>query len=174
MKYGFRLAVLCACAATACFASACTKKIDGSSMDKFYLSSSEVMGALADDKQKEFSNGLELILFFAQDTNVAIAELNGKTADEVFSRIQELRDKLPTLDASRREKYASSLSDVLKSVHNDGTRQILQSNMVRYGFFPWNNRNMNSIRTLDGKNAFEINKAINDIRKDEDPTQIKK
>jgi len=174
MNHGFKLAALCLCAVALCFASACTKKIDGTSMDKFYVSSSEVMAALSESEQKEFSDGLELILFFAQDTNAAIAEMNGKTADEVFAQIQELRDKLPTIDASRREKYASSLSDVLKSIRSDGTRQILQSYMVRYGFFPWNNKNMNNIRTLDGKNAFEINKAIDDIRKDEDPTQINK
>ena len=173
MNYGFKLAALCACIAALCLTSACTKKIDGSSMDKFYVSSSEVMGSLSGEEQQEFAMGLELIMFFAQDTNAAIAEMNGKNADEIFNQIQELRDKMPRIDASRRKKYASSLSDVLKSISNEGTRQVLQSAMVRYGFFPWNTRNMNNIRSLDGKNAFEINKAIDDIRKDEDPTQIK-
>ena len=174
MNYWFKLAALCICTVALCLTSACTKKIDGSSMDKFYLSSSEVMSSLSREEQMEFANGLELIMFFAQDANTAIAELNGKSAEEVFAQIQDLRDAMPTIDASRKEKYASSLSDVLKSIRNDGTRQVLQSSMVRYGFFPWNTKNMNNIRSLDGKNAFEINKAIDDIRKDEDPTQLNK
>ena len=171
MNYWFKLAAVCASLVALCLTSACTKKIDGSSMDKFYLSSSEVMKTLSDDDQMEFANGLELLLFFAQDTNTAIADLNGKTAEEVLARIQEMHATLPTIDASRREKYASSLSDVLKSIKNERTRQVLQSSMVQYGFFPWNTKNSANIRSIEGKNAFEISKAIEDIRKDEDPTK---
>lgn len=171
MNYWSKLAAVCASLVALCLTSACTKKIDGSSMDKFYLSSSEVMQSLPGDDQMEFANGLELLLFFAQDTNAAIADLNGKTAEEVLAQIQDLRSTLPTIDASRREKYASSLSDVLKSIRNERSRQVLQSSMVRYGFFPWNTKNSANIRSIDGKNAFEISKTIDDIRKDEDPTK---
>ena len=48
----------------------------------------------------------------------------------------------------------------------------LLSQMGKYGFNPWNNRNMTNIRTIDGMNAFEISKAISEIRKSEDPTKI--
>lgn len=165
-------AVLCVLAL--CFISGCTKKIDGSSMEKYYLSSAEVLKTVSGDRQDEFANGLEMILFFAPDTSDALAELDGKTADQVFELIQDYRDGKPTIDASRREKYASSLSDVLKSIPSDSARDMLKSRLVTYGFFPWNAKNESNIRTLEGKNAFEISKVIADIRRDEDPTKMSK
>ena len=156
-----------------CLVSGCTKKIDGSSMAKYYISSAEVMKTISgEDRQLEFANGLELILFFAADPSDALAELDGKTADQVFEIIQQYRDSKPTIDASRREKYASSLSDVLKSIPTDSTRDILKDRLVKYGFFPWNSKNEAKIRSLEGKNAFEINSVISDIRRDEDPTKM--
>ena len=170
MKH-LNLAILCLL--TLCFTSACTKKIDGSSMDKFYLSSSAIMKTIpGEEKQMEFANGLELILFFAPTPEEAISDLNGKNADEIFARIQKLRDEMPRIDASRRERYASSLSDVMKSIPNDNSRQALQNYLVRYGFFPWNAKNEANIHSLDEKNAFEFNKVISDIRRTEDPTKI--
>ena len=153
--------------------SGCTKKIDGSSMDKYYVSSAEVMKSISgEDRQLEFANGLELILFFAPDTSDALSELNGKTADEVFDIIEQYRDSKPVVDASRREKYTSSLSDVLKSIPTESSRNILKDQLVKYGFFPWNSKNESNIRSLDGKNAFEISRVIADIRRDEDPTKM--
>ena len=161
------------CFLAICLVSGCTKKIDGSSMDKYYVSSAEVMKTIqGEDRQLEFANGLELIMFFAPDSGDALAELNGKTADEVFELIQTCRDNKPTVDASRREKYASSLSEVLKSIPTDGARDILKSRLVTYGFFPWNSKNEAKIRSLEGKNAFEISKVIADLRRDEDPTKM--
>ena len=156
-----------------CLVSACTKKIDGSSMDKYYTSSAEVMKTISgEDRQLEFANGLELLMFFSPDASDALAELNGKNADQVFDIIEQCRDSKPVVDVSRREKYASSLSDVLKSVPTDDARDMLKDRLVKYGFFPWNAKNEAKIRTLEGKNAFEINKVILDLRKDEDPTKI--
>ncbi len=161
------------CFLAICLVSGCTKKIDGSSMDKYYVSSAEVMKTIqGEDRQLEFANGLELIMFFAPDSGDALAELNGKTADEVFELIQQCRDSKPTIDASRREKYVSSLSEVLKSIPTDGARDILKTRLVTYGFFPWNSKNEANIRSLEGKNAFDITKTIADIRKDEDPTKM--
>ena len=165
------LAALCVMAL--CLTSACTKKIDGSSMEKYYLSSGEVMKTISgEDRQMEFANGLDMILFYSTDAYEAVSQLNGLTAEEVFDRIQDIRDTKPRIDASRKERYTSSLSDVLKSVPNEGARQTLLSQMGKYGFNPWNNRNMTNIRSLDGLNAFEVSKKISDIRKDEDPTKM--
>ena len=156
-----------------CLVSGCTKKIDGSSMDKYYTSSAEVMKTISDEnRQLEFANGLELFMFFAPDTSDALSELNGKTADQVFDIIEQCRDSKPVVDASRREKYTSSLSDVLKSIPTDSSRDILKDQLVKYGFFPWNAKNEAKIRSIDGKNAFEISRVIADIRKDEDPTKM--
>ena len=165
------LAALCVMAL--CFTSACTKKIDGSSMEKYYLSSGEVMKTISgEDRQMEFANGLDMILFYSTDAYEAVSQLNGLTAEEVFDRIQDIRDTKPRIDASRKERYTSSLSDVLKSIPNEGTREVLLSQMTKYGFNPWNNRNMTNIRTIDGMNAFEISKKISDLRKNEDPTKM--
>ncbi len=49
---------------------------------------------------------------------------------------------------------------------------MLLTQMNRYGFNPWSTRNMTNIRSIDGMNAFEINKKISDLRKDEDPTKM--
>lgn len=165
------LAALCVMAL--CLTSACTKKIDGSSMEKYYLSSGEVMKTISgEDRQMEFANGLDMILFYSTDAYEAVSQLNGLTAEEVFDRIQDIRDTKPRIDASRKERYTSSLSDVLKSIPNEGARQTLLSQMAKYGFNPWNNRNMTNIRSLDGLNAFEVSKKISDIRRDEDPTKM--
>ena len=156
-----------------CLVSGCTKKIDGSSMDKYYVSSAEVMKSIpGEDRQLEFANGLELYMFFAPDSSDALAELNGKNADQVFDIIEQCRDSKPVVDASRREKYTSSLSDVLKSIPTDNARDVLKDQLVKYGFFPWNAKNEAKIRSLDGKNAFEISRVIADIRRDEDPTKL--
>ena len=125
-----------------------------------------------EDRQMEFANGLDMILFYSTDAYEAISGLDGLTSEEVFDRIQEIRDTKPRIDASRKERYTSSLSDVLKSIPNEGTREVLLSQMTKYGFNPWNNRNMTNIRSLDGLNAFEVNKKISDIRKTEDPTKM--
>ena len=165
------LAALCVMAI--CLTSACTKKIDGSSMEKYYLSSGEVMKTISgDDRKMEFANGLDMILFYSVDPYDAVSELDGLTAEEVFDRIQQVRDTQPRIDASRKERYSTSLSDVLKSVPNEDARQRLLSQMTKYGFTPWNNRNMTNIRSLDGLNAFEVSKKISDIRRDEDPTKM--
>ena len=156
-----------------CLVSGCTKKIDGSSMDKYYTSSAEVMKTISgEDRQLEFANGLELVMFFAPDAADALSELNGKNADQVFEIIEQCRDSKPVVDTSRREKYASSLSDVLKSIPTDNARDVLKDQLVKYGFFPWNAKNEAKIRSLDGKNAFEISRVIADIRRDEDPTKL--
>ena len=174
LMMNFRRSTLVAlCVMALCFTSACTKKIDGSSMEKYYLSSGEVMKTISgEDRQMEFANGLEMILFYSTDAYEAVSELNGKTADEIFDMIQDIRDTKPRIDASRKERFSTSLSDVLKSIPNEGARQGLLSQMTKYGFTPWNNRNMTNIRSLDGMNAFEVNKKISDIRRDEDPTKI--
>ena len=156
-----------------CVTSACTKKIDGSSMEKYYLSSGEVMKSISGgDRQMEFANGLEMILFYSVDSYEAVSHLDGKTAEEVFDMIQDIRDSKPRIDASRKERYSASLSDVLKSVPGEAARQNLISQMAKYGFNPWNNRNMTNIRTIDGMNAFEVSKVISDLRKNEDPTKM--
>ena len=153
--------------------SACTKKIDGSSMEKYLVSSGEVVKTISgEDRQMEFSNGLDMILFYAVDPYDEISKLDGKTADEVFEVIQQLRDTQPRVDASRKERFGTSLAEVLKSIPNEGTREVLSVQMARYGFSPWNNKNMMNIRSIDGLNAYEINKKISDIRKDEDPTKM--
>ena len=92
--------------------------------------------------------------------------------DQVFDIIEQCRDSKPVVDASRREKYTSSLSDVLKSIPTDNARDVLKDQLVKYGFFPWNAKNEAKIRSLDGKNAFEISRVIADIRRDEDPTKL--
>ena len=167
----FTLAALCVMALS--LTSACTKKIDGSSMEKYYLSSGEVMKSISGaDRQMEFANGLEMILFYSNDAYETVSQLNGKTADEVFEMIQQVRDTKPRIDASRKERFSSSLMDVLKSIPNEPNRQSLTSQMTDYGFYPWNNKNMMNIRTLDGKNAFEVTQAIREIRRNEDPTKM--
>ena len=167
----FTLAALCVMALS--LTSACTKKIDGSSMEKYYLSSGEVMKSISGaDRQMEFANGLEMILFYSNDAYETVSQLNGKTADEVFEMIQQIRDTKPRVDASRKERFNSSLMDVLKSIPNEPNRQSLTSQMTDYGFYPWNNKNMMNIRTLDGKNAFEVTQAIREIRRNEDPTKM--
>jgi len=170
----FRRSTLAAlCVMALCLTSACTKKIDGSSMEKYYLSSGEVMKTISgEDKQMEFANGLEMILFYSTDAYEAVSGLNGKTAEEIFDMIQDIRDTKPRIDASRKERFSTSLSDVLKSIPSEGSRQSLLSQMTKYGFTPWNNRNMTNIRSLDGMNAFEVSRKISDIRRDEDPTKI--
>lgn len=170
----FRRSMLAAlCVMMLCLTSACTKKIDGSSMEKYYLSSGEVMKTISgEDKQMEFANGLDMILFYSTDAYEAVSGLNGKTAEDIFDMIQDLRDTKPRIDASRKERFTSSLSDVLKSIPNEGARQGLLSQMTKYGFTPWNNRNMTNIRSLDGLNAFEVSKRISEIRRDEDPTKM--
>lgn len=170
----FRRSTLAAlCVMALCLTSACTKKIDGSSMEKYYLSSGEVMKTISgEDKQMEFANGLEMILFYSIDAYEAVSGLNGKTADEIFDMIQDIRDTKPRIDASRKERFTTSLSDVLKSVPAEDARQILLSQMTKYGFNPWNNRNMTNIRSLDGLNAFEITKKMGDLRRNEDPTKM--
>ena len=86
-----------------CLVSGCTKKIDGSSMDKYYTSSAEVMKTISgEDRQLEFATGLELVMFFAPDSSDSLAELNGKNADQVFDIIEQCRDSKPVVDASRR------------------------------------------------------------------------
>ncbi|MBR2963044.1 MAG: hypothetical protein IKC53_02410, partial [Lentisphaeria bacterium] len=85
----FTLAAFCVMAL--CLTSACTKKIDGSSMEKYYLSSGEVMKSISGgDRQMEFANGLEMILFYSVDSYEAVSQLNGKTADDIFEMIQEI------------------------------------------------------------------------------------
>ena len=170
----FRLSTLAAlCDMALCLTSACTKKIDGSSMEKYYLSSGEVMKTISgEDKQMEFANGLEMILFYSVDSYEAVSQLDGKTADEIFDMIQDIRDTKPRIDASRKERFSTSLADVLRSIPSEGARQVLVSQMTKYGFTPWNNRNMTNIRSLDGLNAFEVNKKISEIRRDEDPTKM--
>ena len=170
----FRRSTLAAlCVMALCLTSACTKKIDGSSMEKYYLSSGEVMKTISgEDRQMEFANGLDMILFYSTDAYEAVSQLNGKTAEDIFDMIQQIRDTKPRIDASRKERFSTSLSDVLKSIPNEGARQGLLSQMTKYGFTPWNNRNMTNIRSLDGMNAFEVNKKISEIRRDEDPTKI--
>jgi len=170
----FRRSTLAAlCVMALCLTSACTKKIDGSSMEKYFLSSGEVMKTIqGEDRQMEFANGLEMILFYSVDSYEAISHLNGKTADEIFDMIQDVRDSKPRIDASRKERYSTSLSDVLKSVPGEAARQTLISQMAKYGFNPWNNRNMTNIRTIDGMNAFEVSKVISDLRRNEDPTKM--
>ena len=170
----FRRSTLVAlCVMALCLTSACTKKIDGSSMEKYYLSSGEVMKTIqGEDRQMEFANGLEMILFYSVDSYEAVSHLDGKTAEEVFDMIQDIRDSKPRIDASRKERYSASLSDVLKSVPGEAARQNLISQMAKYGFNPWNNRNMTNIRTIDGMNAFEVSKVISDLRKNEDPTKM--
>ena len=170
----FRRSILAAfCVMALCLTSACTKKIDGSSMEKYYLSSGEVMKSISGgDRQMEFANGLEMILFYSVDSYEAVSQLNGKTADDIFEMIQEIRDSKPRLDASRKERFSTSLMDVLKSIPNEAARKTLSSQMTNYGFNPWNNRNMTNIRTIDGMNAFEISKKISEIRRSEDPTKI--
>ena len=159
------------CLATLCLAG-CTKKIDGSSMDKYYQSSGEVMKSIVGEERKtEFANGLEQILFFAPDAMDAISELNGKNADDVFEMFEQLKESKPRIDASRREKYTTSLNEVLKSVPNEATRQALKAKITQYGFAQWSNKTEANIRTLDGKNAYEINQTIEDIRRNEDPTK---
>ena len=160
------------CVAALCLTTACKKKIDGSSVDKFYQSLGEVQKRVPSERQDEFSNGMELILFFAPDMTNAISDMNGKTAEDLFEMIQQLRDSKPRIDASRKEKFAASFNEVLKSVPPTGAREALRSQMTQYGFFPWNSKNEAKIRSLDGKNAFEINKIISDIRRDEDPTKM--
>ncbi len=153
--------------------SACNKKIDGSSMEKYLVSSGEVMKTIQDkDRQMEFANGLDMILFYAIDPYDAISKLDGMNAEEVFEMIQQIRDTQPRIDASRKERFGTTLAEVLKSVPSESTRQILVSYMTRYGFSPWNNKNMTNIRSIDELNAYEINKKISDIRKDEDPTKM--
>ncbi len=165
------LAALCVMAI--CLTSACTKKIDGSSMEKYYLSSGEVMKTISgDDRKMEFANGLEMILFYSVDPYDAVSDLDGLTAEEVFDRIQQIRDSKPRIDGSRKERYSTSLSEVLKSVPAEDARQILLSQMTKYGFTPWNNRNMTNIRSIDGLNAFEITKKMGDLRRNEDPTKM--
>ncbi len=165
------LAALCVMAI--CLTSACTKKIDGSSMEKYYLSSGEVMKTISgDDRKMEFANGLEMILFYSVDPYDAVSELDGLTAEEVFARIQQIRDSKPRIDGSRKERFTTSLSDVLKSIPAEDARQILLSLMTKYGFTPWNNRNMTNIRSIDGLNAFEITKKMGDLRRNEDPTKM--
>ena len=170
----FRRSTLAAfCVMALCLTSACTKKIDGSSMEKYYLSSGEVMKSISGgDRQMEFANGLEMILFYSVDSYEAVSQLNGKTADDIFEMVQDIRDSKPRLDASRKERFSSSLMDVLKSIPNESARQTLSSQMTKYGLNPWNNRNMSNIRTIDGMNAFEISKKISEIRKSEDPTKM--
>ena len=170
----FRRSTLAAlCVMALCLTSACTKKIDGSSMEKYYLSSGEVMKTISgEDRQMEFANGLEMILFYSTDAYEAVSQLNGKTADEIFDMIQDICDTKPRIDASRKERFSTSLSDVLKSIPSEGSRQVLLSQMTKYGFTPWNNRNMTNIRSLDGMNAFEVSRKISEIRRDEDPTKI--
>ena len=167
----FTLAALCVMALS--LTSACTKKIDGSSMEKYYLSSGEVMKSISGaDRQMEFANGLEMILFYSTDAYETVSQLNGKTADEVFEMIQHIRDTKPRIDASRKERFNSSLVDVLKSIPSESSRETLTNQMMKYGFYPWNNKNMTTIRTLDGKNAFEINQTISEVRRNEDPTKM--
>ena len=170
----FRRSTLAAlCVMALCLTSACTKKIDGSSMEKYIQSASDVMNTISgEDKQAEFASGLEMIMFYSVDTYEAISGLNGKTAEEIFDMIQDIRDTKPRIDASRKERFSTSLPDVLKSVPSESSRQFLLSQMTKYGFTPWNNRNMTNIRLLDGMNAFEVNKKISEIRRDEDPTKI--
>lgn len=170
----FRRSTLAAlCVMTLCLTSACTKKIDGSSMDKYYLSSSEVMKSIrGEDRQMEFANGLDMILFYSTDAYEAVSQLNGLTAEDIFDRIQDIRDTKPRIDASRKERFTSSLSDVLKSIPGEAKRQQFVEQLTKYGFNPWNNRNMTNIRSLDGLNAFEVSKKISDIRRDEDPTKM--
>ena len=167
----FTLAALCVMALS--LTSACTKKIDGSSMEKYYLSSGEVMKSISGaDRQMEFANGLEMILFYSNDAYETVSQLNGKTADEVFEMIQQIRDTKPRVDASRKERFSSSLVDVLKSIPSESSRETLVNQMTKYGFYPWNNKNMTTIRSLDGKNAFEINQTISEARRNEDPTKM--
>lgn len=167
----FTLAALCLTAL--CLVSACTKKIDGSSIENYYISSAKVMKSISgEDRQMEFANGLEMILFYSNDAYETVSQLNGKTAEEVFDMIQDVRDTKPRIDASRKERFTSSLMDVLKSIPNEPNRQSLTAQMTKYGFYPWNNRNMMNIRSLDGKNAFEINQVISEIRRNEDPTKM--
>ena len=170
----FRRSTLAALSVLAlCLTSACTKKIDGSSMENFYLSSGEVMKTIkGEDRQMEFANGLDMILFYSTDSYEAVSQLNGLTAEEAFEQIQQIRDSKPRVDASRKERYSTSLSDVLKSIPGEAKRELLVSQMTQYGFNPWNNRNMINIRSIDGLNAFEISKRISDLRKDEDPTKM--
>lgn len=169
-----RFTLVAFCVMAICLTSACTKKIDGSSMEKYIQSSSDVMKTISgEDRQMEFANGLNMILFYSPNPYEAVSSLNGKTAEEVFELIQEVRDAQPRLDASRKERFSSSLAEVLRSIPSDESRQMLGSQMTRYGFNPWNNRNMMNIRSIDGMNAFEINQTISEIRRNEDPTKIK-
>ena len=120
----------------------------------------------------EFANGLEMILFYSVDSYEAVSQLNGLTADEVFERIQQVRDTQPRIDASRKERFSASLAEVLKSIPGDESREMLSNQMTKYGFNPWNNKNTSNIRTIDGKNAFEISQTISEIRRNEDPTKM--
>ena len=167
----FALAALCLMAL--CFASSCTKKINGSSMEKYLLSSGEVMKSIkGEDQQMEFANGLDMILFYSVDAYDTVSQMDGKTAEDIFDMIQDVRDSKPRVDASRKERFNTSLAEVLKSIPDESNRQILVTQMTKYGFNPWNNRNMTNIRSIDGMNAFEISKKISEIRRDEDPTKM--
>lgn len=155
------------CVASLCLTSACSKKIDGSSEDKFYQSVSEVSKTLPSDRQDEFNNGIEMILFFAPDKTAEYAEMNGKNADEIFAMIEKLKAEKSRIDASRREKFESSVNEVLKSYPGETARKQLKVEMERYGFYPWSAKNVQSI---NGLNAFEVRQTINDIKRNEDPT----
>ena len=168
-----RFAPAALCIMVLCLVSSCTKKINGSSMEKYLLSSGEMMKSIqGEDRQMEFANGLDMILFYSVDAYDTVSQMDGKTADEIFDMIQDVRDSKPRVDASRKERFNTSLAEVLKSIPDESKRQILTAQMTKYGFNPWNNRNMTNIRSIDGLNAFEINKRISDIRRDEDPTKI--
>ena len=157
------------CIASLCLASACTKKIDGSKEDKFFLSIGEISKSLSGERQEEFNNGLQMILFYAPDKADVFSQMDGKTADEVFEMIDQLKLKMakPRLDTTRREKYDTSLSEVLKTIPFEGGRKQLRADMEQYNLYPWNAKN---VQTINDLNAFEIRKVIDDLRRNEDPT----
>ena len=155
------------CIASLCLASACTKKIDGSKEDKFFLSIGEISKSLSGERQEEFNNGIQMILFYAPDKADVYSQMDGKTADEVFEMIDQLKKAKPRLDTSRREKYDTTLSEVLKSYPLETARNQLRADMEQYKLYPWNAKN---VQTINGLNAFEIRKVIDDLRRNEDPT----
>lgn len=163
----FRRSILAAfCIASLCLTSACTKKIDGSSEEKFHLSVGEMSKSLSEERQDEFNNGIQMILFFAPDRADVFSQLNGKTSEEVFEVIDQIKKEKPRLDTSRRERYETTLNNVLKSYPLDNAREQLRKDMEQYGF-SWGGKNVQSINDM---NAFEIRKAIEDARRNEDPT----
>ena len=96
--------------------SACTKRIDTSSEDKYYKTLTEVMASLPISERSAFDNGMTMIWFYSKSDEETNAMIQGKSGKEILTLVREMESSLPKLDVSSKESFDNSLAKIKASL----------------------------------------------------------